>query len=114
MWLLARIVLAFFRQDLLTAQVWGVSLTIECIDSAYLCRQVEDKDAEEWDEHGGQDQVDRVEQGLSPDGDVERDVRLGRCRVVEDVQVGWHLDDVPRARLPVVRQVHVIFVVVQG
>ena len=64
--------------------------------------------------HRGENQVDGVEQGLPSYCDVERDVRLGRCRVVEDVQVSWHLDDVPRARLPVVRQVHVIFVVVQG
>ena len=31
-----------------------------------------------------------------------------------DVEVGWDLDDVPGAALPVVRQVHVPLVVEQG
>ena len=30
------------------------------------------------------------------------------------VQVGRHLNDVPRAGLPVVRQVHIVLVIVQG
>ena len=59
-----------------TYLVWRVNLKNECIDSAYLCRQVEDKDAEEWDEHGGQDQVDRVEQGLSPHRNVKGYVQI--------------------------------------
>jgi hypothetical protein len=49
-----------------------------------------------------------------PDRDVECDVRLRGDGVVVHVQVGGHLDDVPRARLPVVRQVDVVLVVVQG
>ena len=78
-----------------------------------LCRQVENENAEEWNENGGQDQVDRVEECLPADGDVEGDVRLGGDRVVVNVEVGGNLDDVPRAGLPVVGQVHVVFVVVQ-
>ena len=47
-----------------------------------LGRQVEDQDAEEANQHRGQDQVDRVEEGLAPDCYVEGDVclcGLGRC-----------------------------------
>ena len=80
---------------------------------AGLGGQVEDEDAEERNENGGQDQVDGVEEGLSPDGDVEGDVGLRRDRVVVDVEVGRYLDDVPRARFPVVGQVNVVLVVVQ-
>ena len=76
-------------------------------------REVEDEHAEERDQHGGQDQVHRVEEGLPPDRDVERDVRLRGHGLVVHVQVGGHLDDVPRAGLPVVAQVHVVLVVVQ-
>lgn len=36
-----------------------------------LSRQVEDQDAEEGDEHRRQDQVDRIEKGLSADRNVE-------------------------------------------
>lgn len=45
---------------------------------ARLRRKIEDKDAEEANEHRGQYQVDCVEQRLPPDRDVERDVSLRR------------------------------------
>ena len=48
------------------------------------------------------------------DGDVKRNVRLCGDGLVEHVEVGRHLDNVPGAGLPVVRQVHVVLVVVQG
>ena len=43
---------------------------------ACLCREVEDQDAEEADQHRGEDQVDRVEESLAADCDVEGDVSL--------------------------------------
>jgi hypothetical protein len=72
-------------------------------------REVEDEDAEERNEDGGKDQVDRVEESLAPDGDVERDVHLSGCTGV-NVLVAGDLDDVPRTRLPVIGQVHVFLV----
>ena len=39
-------------------------------------REVEDEDGEEADPHAGDDQVDRVEEGLPPHGDVEGDVQV--------------------------------------
>ena len=77
-----------------------------------LGRQIKDEHAKKGDEHCGQDQVHRVEQRLSPDGDVERNVRIFRGPFVH-VQIRRHLDDVPRSRLPIIRQVHVFLVVVQ-
>jgi len=71
--------------------------------------KVEDEDAEERNEDGGKDQVDRVEESLAPDGDVERDVHLSGCTGV-NVLVARDLDDVPRTRLPVIGQVHVFLV----
>ena len=62
-------------------------------------REVEDEDAEEGDEHCGQDQVDGVEEGLSADGDVEGDVCLRRLGVVVDVQEGGHLRRAERVGL---------------
>ena len=35
-------------------------------------------------------------------------------RIVVDIEIGWNLYDVPGARLPVVRQVHIVLVIVQG
>ena len=43
---------------------------------ACLGGQVEDQDAEEADQHRGEDQVDRVEESLAADCDVEGDVSL--------------------------------------
>jgi len=80
---------------------------------ATVWRKIEYKNCEERDAHAGDDQIDGVEEGLSPDGDVEGDVGLRRDRVVVDVEVGRYLDDVPRARFPVVGQVNVVLVVVQ-
>ena len=44
-----------------------------------LSREVEDQHTEEANQHRWEDQVDRVEESLPPDGDVEGDVRL--CRL---------------------------------
>ena len=77
-----------------------------------LSRQIEHKDAEKGDEDGGQNQVHRVKQSLATNCDVKCDVCLRRHGFVVHVEVGWHLDDVPRAGLPVVRQVYVVLVVV--
>ena len=73
-------------------------------------RQIEDQNAEEGDEQGGQDEVDGVEERFAADGNVESDVRFGRSRrlaVVVHVEGGRGLDNVPRATLPVVGQVDV-------
>ena len=75
--------------------------------------QVEDQHAEEWDQDGGQDQVDRVEQSLAPDRYEKSDVRLGGLWFVVDVEISWHLDDVPRSRFPIVWEIYIIFLVVQ-
>ena len=40
-------------------------------------REVEDEDGEEADAHAGDDEVDGVEEGLPPHGDVEGDVEVG-------------------------------------
>ena len=75
--------------------------------------QIEDQDAEEGNEHGRENQVDGVEEGLSADGDVERDVGLCGDWVVVHVEVSRNFDDVPGAGLPVVGQVDVVLVVVE-
>ena len=40
-------------------------------------REVEHEDGEEADAHAGDDEVDGVEEGLPPHGDVEGDVQVG-------------------------------------
>ena len=40
-------------------------------------REVEHQDCEEADAHAGDDEVDGVEEGLPPHGDVEGDVQVG-------------------------------------
>lgn len=76
-------------------------------------RQVEDQDAEEGNEDRGENQVDRVEERLAADRDRERDVHLGGFRVVVHVALPRHLDNVPSAGLPVIRQVDVVLVQVE-
>ena len=60
----------------------------QCDLLSSLCGQVEDEHAEEGNEHRGKDQIDRVEQGLAPDGDVERDVRLSGFRAGKKIIEG--------------------------
>lgn len=76
--------------------------------------KIEDQDAEEGDQNRGEDQIHRVEQGLASDYDVEGDVRLRGEVTLVDVQVSWNIDDIPGTTLPVIGQVHEIFVIVQG
>ena len=51
------------------------------------------EDGQEGDAHAGDDQVDCVEQGLPPHGDVEGDVqvRLVTASVELDIPLSWHL-----------------------
>ena len=55
--------------------------------------EVEHEDGEEADAHAGDDEVDGVEESLSPHGDVEGDVQVGlvAASVVLHVSNGWHL-----------------------
>lgn len=76
--------------------------------------QIEDQHAKERNENSRKDQIDSVEQGLSPDDDVEGNISLRGVVPFVDVQVGWNLDDVPSSRLPVIGQVHEVLVVVEG
>ena len=54
-------------------------------------REVENQDREEADPHAGDDQVDGVEEGLPPHGDVEGDVqvRLVTAGVYLDISLSW-------------------------
>ena len=63
-------------------------------------REVEDEDGEEADAHAGDDEVDSVEEGLPPHGDVEGDVevRLVTAGVELDVPLGRDLQYVPLHR----------------
>ena len=63
-------------------------------------REVEDEYGEEADAHAGNDEVDGVEEGLPPHGDVEGDVevRLVTAGVELDVPLGWDLQNVPLHR----------------
>ena len=50
--------------------------------------EVEDQHTEEANQHRGEDQVDRVEESLPPDRDVERDVRLcglDACNTINNI-----------------------------
>ena len=57
-------------------------------------REVEDEDGEEADAHAGDDEVDGVEEGLPPHGDVEGDVQVGlvTAGVELDVPVNKNCD----------------------
>lgn len=81
---------------------WQQNADAECDLLAGLGWQVENEHAKERNQHGREDQVDGVEESLPADDDVEGDVGLRRRSLVH-IEVGGHLDDVPRARLPVIR-----------
>ena len=60
-------------------------------------REVEHQDCEEADAHAGDDEVDGVEEGLPPHGDVEGDVQVGlvTAGVELDISLGRNLQNVP-------------------
>ena len=59
--------------------------------------EVEHQHCEEADAHAGDDEVDGVEEGLPPHGDVEGDVQVGlvTAGVELDISLGRNLQNVP-------------------
>ena len=91
-----------FRHEQQEDNQWQQNTNAKCNFLSGFGWQVENQHAKEWNQHSWKNQIDGVEECLASNDYVECDVGLG-WRAIIHVQVGWHLDNVPSTRLPVIR-----------